>query len=62
MQIAALILNINKNKNDIISLKDDISSNLEKINNISSNLKKKSLMKTILLKSKILVLIKTLIF
>ena len=40
MQIAALILNINKNKNDIISLKDNISSNLEKINNISSNFKK----------------------
>ena len=49
MQIAALILNINENKNDIKSLRDNnlekinnnkinISSNLEKINDISSNL------------------------
>ena len=48
MQITALTLNINKNKSDIISLRDNnlskinnnISSNLEEINDISSNLKK----------------------
>ena len=62
MQMTALVLNVNKNKSDVISLRDNISSNLDKINDISSNLKKKFLMKTILLKTKILVLIKTLIF
>ena len=73
MQIAGLTLNINKNKSDIISLRDNnlskissnkinISSNLEKINDISSNLIKEILIKIILLKSKILVLIKTPIF
>ena len=49
MQIAALTLNVNKNKSDIKTLRDtnllkintnkiNISSNLEKINGISSNL------------------------
>ena len=53
MQIAALTLNINKNKSDIESLKNNnlekinsnISSNLEKINDISSNLIKEVLNK-----------------
>ena len=51
MQIGALTLSVNKNKSDIKSLRDNnlskintnkinISSNLEKINDISSNLTK----------------------
>ena len=51
MQIAALTLNVNKNKSDIKTLKDNnllkintnkinISNNLDKINDISSNLTK----------------------